>query len=436
MAWRGWYQFGGVEVINTDRTEAYAQHANLSWFKPVYNNGNLAALLGDPEYATPLQDDAPWADPDEPASYGFFGAYPLDITGVEDSTWTANVIESTGDGGVVGRPRRASRTVVFSLALIAVDECSADYGFKWLKNAFLGGPCIGTQQDCNVGNTMCFLTCPPVLDWSVNGDLDDCWDKWLQSLHNVTITSGPLVDGKRELTDGGAVWLVTVTVVAGNPVLFSDERPLIKGFGDPDVDIPYVGGVVPPGGSFDFDGYIQTEVACPVPIYNPVFDPLCPQVIPPPAVPAIALSCFDFPVNFLRRQFAIPAQNVPLWSKVVPYFEIHAVTKEVRSLRLRFYSDPDGDGSTLDDPCAFCGDIVFSYIPQGETMIFDGADHLVYVTSPTNGRRRADSLVFGSDGKPFEWPELTCGYGYIVALDMPQTQVPPIVDMSLFARAV
>ena len=61
MAWEGWMEFGGVEIINVDRTEAYA--AGTSWFKPVYRNGNLAPMLGHGDrYTTPLLDDAPWVD--------------------------------------------------------------------------------------------------------------------------------------------------------------------------------------------------------------------------------------------------------------------------------------------------------------------------------------------------------------------------------------
>jgi hypothetical protein len=78
---------------------------------------------------------------------------------------------------------------------------------------------------------------------------------------------------------------------------------------------------------------------------------------------------------------------------------------------------------------------VFSYIPANSTLIFDGSEKSVTLQSPGGGRRRADSLVFGSDGSPFVWPELTCGVGYIVTIDLPQTQAPPIIDMSLYFRA-
>ena len=92
MAWNGYFTFGGTEVINVARTEAYARNAGIGWFKPVYRNEALPLILGD-TYTSPLQDDAPWTDPDDLSSYDFYGVYPLDITGIEDSTVTAEVVE-------------------------------------------------------------------------------------------------------------------------------------------------------------------------------------------------------------------------------------------------------------------------------------------------------------------------------------------------------
>src|SRR4029077_15770359 len=104
MAWEGYFTFGGEEIINVTRTETYAQHAGLGWFHPVYRNGALPLILGE-EYVSPLMDEAPWTDPDILASYDFYGAYPLDVTGIENSTITANIVESTLNGGVVQKPR-------------------------------------------------------------------------------------------------------------------------------------------------------------------------------------------------------------------------------------------------------------------------------------------------------------------------------------------
>ena len=76
-----------------------------------------------------------------------------------------------------------------------------------------------------------------------------------------------------------------------------------------------------------------------------------------------------------------------------------------------------------------------SYVPAGETLVLDGSDQLVYVeTAGAAQQRRADSLVFATDGTPFTWPVLSCGFGYIVAVDLPQTATMPTVDLSLYAR--
>jgi hypothetical protein len=163
-------------------------------------------------------------------------------------------------------------------------------------------------------------------------------------------------------------------------------------------------------------------------------DPLCPAVIPPPLPPSVAMGCYTAPVNWRRRQITIPRQFIRLWGEVVPKFSIHARDADVRNLRLRFYSDVDGDGTIVDDPCAYCGDIVVSYVPQGSTLVFDASERRVYVVDSSQLRRSAEQVVFATDGSPFEWPVLTCGFGYIVALDTEQTQVPPVFDLSLYSR--
>lgn len=255
-----------------------------------------------------------------------------------------------------------------------------------------------------------------------------------RNLRKVAPINGPNIVSKSVMQNGGVAWVAQFTLVAGNPFEFGSEVRLINGFMAPNIVIPYVGRVIPPGGSFDDDGFVQQDPACPEVTYQPIFDPLCPAVIPPPEPPSVDLSCFNFPVNYRRRQFVIPPEYVPLWGDVVPYVEIKTRQHEVRQLRLRFYADVNGNGDPNLDPCAYCGDVTFAYIPAAATLVFDGSDHMVYVQTPGGGKRRADSLVFGSDGKPFTWPELTCGHGYIVTIDLPQTQVPPIVDLSLFAR--
>jgi hypothetical protein len=439
MAWPGYFQFNGEEICNAVRTERYARAAGVSWFRPAYDNNDLPAILSE-HYNSPMQDDAPWTDPDDLDTFDFFGAYPLDVTGIEDATTSATVTESTLDGGLVGRARRGTKAIVFNMVLVGMSECAVEAGFRWLKSAVTSGPCSGAAEASCVGNDLCYFSCEPCVDWATcDGDPTVCFARYFRSLHKVAVINGPNITGKRIMVDGGCAWMVSMTMVAGNPYEYSAENRLIRGFMNPKVDNPYVEGVLTPTGdipSFDDAGYVETDADCPVRAFIPLEDPLCPQTILPPAVPqadSVQLSCFNFPVNYKRRTFSIPENFVPMWTDVVPVIEIHA-KKEVRTLRLRFYADVLGAGDPSADPCAFCGDIVFSYIPPGSTLVFDGTDEVVYLERGGGRRQRADTVVFGSDGGPFEWPQLTCGYSYIVALDMPQTQSPPTVDLSLYAR--
>jgi len=472
VAWAGWYEYGGVEIINASRTEAYARNAGLPWFRPSYKNEALPYLLGDESYSTPMQDDAPWTDYRDPDTYDFLGAYPLSVEGIEDSTWMATVTENALDGGVIGRVRRNTRNVVFQVALIGRTDCGAEAGMRWLRQALTGQVCMGPVTGCN-GQTMCYIRCEPTLDMTeyhppivyrleptpygsgpygegpygyggriiedhrsqVKEDFSSCLVDYLRSLRNVTLTVGPQVQSKQHLSDGGSVWVVGFTAVAGNPYEWSQEVPIIRGFMDPEVDIPYAGGEVPDGAMFDDVGFVQTETTCPEQVYTPVYDPACPFVVPPPGLPSVDVACWDFPINYTRRQFIIPEQAVTEYGEAMPVIQVRAPQYEVRNMRLRFYTDAFGTGDPNSDPCNFCGDMVFSYIPFNSTIVLDSADQVVYLQQPGGQRRRADSLVFGSDGQPFEWPSLTCGVSYIATVDLPQTQQPPIIDLSLYHRA-
>jgi hypothetical protein len=437
MAWSGYFMFGGTEVINATRTEAYATHYNVQWFRPIYNESYLSWLLGEPRYTTPLQDDAPWTDPDNLDSYDFYGVYPLEVTGIEDSTNDAQVAESVIDGGYIGRVRKKTRTVVFSAVLTGASECAVEYGMRWLRSVLTGGACFNQSYGQCGGAELCYLACPPIItDEDGMGPLE-CYAKVGRTLHDVTTTVGPVVVSKLEMNDGGAAWQVSWTMVAANPAEFGVEKPLIRGFLDPDVDIPYFGGILPPGGNFDENGNVQSDSPCAVPVFRPVYDPLCGLLAAPPEVPSVVPMCFTFPINFLRTSFVIPREEIPLWTTVTPIVSVSTKTAEARSVRVRFYADMFDTGDPSQDPCNFCGDVVFSYIPPSSTIVLDCADRAVYIDQPGIGRRRADALVTNSKGEPFEWPEFSCGYGYVVTVDMPQQMAQrPILDLSLVPRMV
>lgn len=488
MGWNGYFTLDGVEVINASRTEAYAKSAGLNWFKPVYNVEDLSYLLGDGTgYTSPLSDAAPWVDPDVPESYGFYGFYPLDVQGIEDSTRSSSVTEFTTAGGSPGRLRDATRSVVFSGLILANNDLAADYGMRWLRRALTGGGCSSSGLACN-GYELAYLSANPDtipkigicdtpdpnndmhIDGGLPGDLTvdrefdgglpsdvtdglhidggtpfdggatitvcsppspECLVAYKRFLKRFLVNQGPTVMAKKETTDGGAIWAVQFTGVAGMAWEFSAEKPIFEGFLDPSVPDPYFPGIT--GGSFDSVGESFTEPLCQVPNWAPLYDPDCPAMLPPPTPPDIPLGCYTAPESWWRRTILIPRAYIPLWSDTVPVFNVRTGADAIRGLRVRFYAETSPD---IDEDCNFLGDLVISYVPAGTTLTFDAANQTVRVYDPVaNQLRDAESLVFTSDGKPFDWPLLSCGYGYIVTLDMPTVDDPPIIDLSVVPRA-
>lgn len=428
MSWIGYWEYGGTEFVNAARTERYA--AVMGAFKEVYHADDLALVLGE-TYSTPMQDEAPWWDPDDPNTNDFYGCYPLDITGADDSTFTALVTESTGDGGTVSGKRFATRAVVFSVALLGDSEAACEAGFRWLKSLLTTTDC-GSTGVCG-GFDLCFLSSEPKVDHTIDGDPTDCYDLYARSLHRVTATVAPTINSKASLKQGGEVWMVGFTLVAGNPFQFGAVNDYVRGFGDPTVVDPYVDGQ-PVDATVDLVGFIQDDPLCAKATYSPINDPLCPAIITPPSVPNIEIACFDFPVNYRRRQFTIGKQIIPSWGEVAPMLRLRSPRTETRNVRIRFYADPFETGDPNADPCNHCGDMVVSYIPANGSLVIDATDQVVYVEDVVNGRRQASHLVFGSDGGPFDWPLLTCGFGYIVTVDTPQSGGAPVVDLALYQR--
>lgn len=498
MAWDGFFEFNGTEIINVARTEAYLANANLHSFRPLFKNEALPLILGKRGgYTTPLQDDPPWVDPDIPASYDFFGFYPLDVDGIEASTRTAVVTESTLDGGTAGGLRHATRSVVFNGLLLANTEAAADYGMQWLKTVMIGGscddqdtagPCRGSdlrymssepELDIDTGDSITYAIIDggffsaghsvqvdtPVIDAgspaqdyvlvvdggspAVTGGVitagggifpietgsdnyvPECRTEYDRRLRRFVFTNGPSDPTKRQTRDGLNAWAIQFTGVAGIPFEFGPELGVFHDFMDS--ENPYYSGVA---GFSDSYGVTFVEPPCAAPVWDPIFDPDCAEVIPPPTPPDIGLGCFTAPPAWWRRKITIPKEMIPLTGKVVPVIVIKADDDGVRNMRIRFY--PDANGTHVDDAtdCDFVGDLVVSYVPPDTALIFDSSAQTVRVLDPATGQlRNADSLVFTTDGKPFAWPLLSCGYGYTVTFDMFNAiSSTPAVDLALVSR--
>ena len=429
MAWSGYLTFDGTEIANPSRTEAYIGTHN-DWFTPLWDGTDLPAMLGE-TYTDPATDGAPWYDPDVAASGDFWGFYPSDFVGFENSSRTSEVTESTLDGGVPGRVRHATKSVVCSGALLGASQEAVDYGMTWLRRALIGAvdsKTLTTKQA--LGATVGYLAAEPVINPEIDAAPETTFTRLSRFLRRVAVNSGPSATFTGELSCGAHVTTIQFTMVAGSPFEFGAERVILQDWNqEPD---PWAPGV--PNGVIDGPNP-HTDIECGQDQWAPIFDPLCPALIVPPPPPSIPLGCWIPPSSWDRYTVTIPDAVVPLWGQVVPKVTFFSAT-ETRNVRVRFYEDPGGDGDPGDDPCDFVGDFVLSYIPAGGTLILDGATEDVYVLTSSGYKRRADSLVFRTDGTPFEWPSLSAGLPYILVLDVGDSETVPVVDLSLTSRAV
>jgi hypothetical protein len=461
VGWEGYLTLDGTEIINVSRTEAYASHDRAPWFKPVHRNPYLRTLLGHEGYTTPDMDDAPWYDEDAAESANFWGVYPLSLDGIDSSSRVATITEFLTPGGSPGRTRHAVKTIVCQCVLIGADEMAVEYGMRWLRRATMGAVASARLADSTtLGATLGYLSVAPDLDITVAvPDTDDdtvfldggdafegggdevpitpsaALREFSRYLRSAKVVDGPTVLRKRSMSGpcGGEAWVVTFTVAAGDPYEYGEEQVVLQGYMDPDVTDPWSPDLAYPG-TADTAWASWEEIDCGVASWQPIYDPLCGNMIVPPAPPSIPLGCYNPPDDWNRRRITIPAENIPLWGDLVPQLTVYSATG-LRGLRIRWYEDPDGTFDPDDNPCDFIGDWVVSYIEPGGTLIVDSvAQQVRYITSL--GRvRRADTLVFQHDSTPIIWPRLTGGFGYVMTLDLPLFEDAPVVDLSLVPKA-
>jgi hypothetical protein len=424
MAFDGYFLFGGNEIINSARVTAYASSAAARWFTDCTDCDDLAASLNGQPYTSPLVDDAPWVDPDDLDTFNFWGVYPLEITGIDDSVRAAVVTEAIGDGGVVGPVRQATRSMVFSVLLLGADECAVMAGMSWLRVACLGNNCQKPGVGCS-GDDLCFLSCcPPICP--DDASFPDCLSDYLRTMRMVTITEGPSVTAKHVLSDGQA-WEVQFTAVAGVPWAYGPESEVYS-YIAPAVPVP------------DIPSYVDTT--CPDPdLFDMVKDPWCPFPTPPPLVPQQPLDCVNDIASWDRYAVPVPATAIRTWQVSVPIVKLFTGVDYMHDLRLRFYSDPLGraDLSAL-DTCDFCGEFYITYIPPNSTMILDGSDETITVHQGPDYNEtilNASRNVMGAGGSPFSWPLLSCGIAYMMTLDVTAGVDPPTqASVSMVTRGI
>lgn len=162
-------------------------------------------------------------------------------------------------------------------------------------------------------------------------------------------------------------------------------------------------------------------------------DPDCPAPPAPPAPPEIEEACVAEPSTYDRTVVEISENTVPRNLTAYPVITLTAGAAAVRQARIRFWENPDN--LTIDQiyPCDYDGEIIVSYLAAGATMVIDGVLHEATVTAPGFDSQNANHVLYGPNGGPVDWPELTGGIPYLVTLELdssaPYSDTVMLIDL-------
>lgn len=417
MAYDGWIEFGGVELVNLSRTAQLAEALGIDtlWTEPGAVQWIETANAG---LGYGLLSEAPWHDPGHPASSEFAGIVPLSISGLDDSSLEATTVEYITHGGTSGKPRNKTQSIVANVAIIASTSRGADFGKRWLDRVLRGA---GGKTFC-AGSELTYFRYP-----------QRSGSETPPKAHrrDVVLTRGTSVTRKRE-SDCSATWLVTFTWTANDPFEYGEEVPLFVNLGATTMNAP--------GSDMFLSGgvYTLTEQECPVYDYSPIYDPLHPALVPAPTAPDFYPDGWELSpgVDFYRH-YAKVRPVEPSVLGVVPVVTLRA-GDEARMVRVSVWP---GDAHPESSVCDPLWQAVVTYAPAGMEFVIDGEQEASYVWDGASPLvRRTDSLVYGPGARPIEWASFNDPSGLLVTFDFRTDGIyvgnsTMVVDMSVVPRS-
>lgn len=152
---------------------------------------------------------------------------------------------------------------------------------------------------------------------------------------------------------------------------------------------------------------------------DPLADPDCPPIPLPPALPTIESDCIEEVGTWRRYVVVIPPTEVRQWSSTLPTLTLNTGSFAERQVRIRVYANPLDLSPELVDVTTWEAEMILSYIPKNTEIVLDGVTERVWANLSDGRTIPADQLLYGTGGVPATWPELRCGIGYVVTLDVP-----------------
>ena len=381
MAYEGLFFYNGAEFSSNPRTYYLARTLGIPSVvvNPSTWAGVLEALGYDPldtsDFSDPTQ--APWYDPDNPASVEFAGCITMEASNLDSTNLSAPVTEYTGRGGRVGRQRKGTVDFVYRVNLVASTERGMLFGYNWLTKLF------DEPDDCSGSGVLIYLSRPGTEPGAQ-----------LVARNGVRMSRGLSVTRKRSKSCS-VLWTVTFTLTAGDPSLYGSTLHLASGIGGPSVAGDSVMLPVPTPTT-------AIEAICAVPDTSPIFDPLFPALVPPPAPPSIIPAGWEFvPGRTYKRHWAQLEPFTSEFPDLVSILDLASLDEDARSLRVSIWGP---SASPTDNVCQALWSVVISYVATDFVLSVDGAAQVVKAYSGVGTIRRADTLVYSMDGSPPKWP--------------------------------
>lgn len=435
-----WYMaFGGVEIVNHTRLDAYLQSVG----SPLDSHGACgcptftAEIAGDLPYTTPEQDEAPWYDPDTPESADFAGLLVLSADGLDDFPVRRTVTGGIAGGGSIGPARAMPRTITVTALVLGATCCGVEYGLHWLGEVLqgcTGGACDG---DC----LTLYSCCPGEEDLSP----EEFNDRYRRTLRRVALVDGPRVvarsgDGcsSGDCQSGADVITVEFVLTAATPWLWTDPVPVMEitpPFDDSDECVTWC--IHPPGGE-GCDGGECRFAPCPDPTAACADTRCLPPAPPAPTGPAE--TCYCMPLAVERDCFDFDLTGRPGWSVDAPIITMTAGGNDLRNVTVEIFERSPNDASLDCDEiadqnrCAPHSVYSVQFVPAGGALTLDG--QIGRATVECGGVCESSPDVYGRDGLPPTWKTLECAsYCICVTTDVSNPPSPDaLITVNLSGR--